>query len=228
MSTRCAAAAEARIQAISLAWAIVCCAVIAPRTATAAEDRAAAKAHYESATRLYDIHEYEAALEEYKAGYLVKPDPSFLYNIGQCYKKLGQAKKAREFFREYLRKADLDEQKRAQAEARLRELDAIDSATTPSPLVSPTRSEPEPAPRAIPVTAASPEPAGTPAAGLDLSSTDTTGPEPSAQPYHKTWWFWTGVGAVVAAGTVTTILLLKGDNQLSIDQTSLGSRRVLQ
>jgi hypothetical protein len=45
-------------------------------------DRSAAKAHYEAATRLYDIHEYEAALKECKAGYLAKPDPAFLFNIG--------------------------------------------------------------------------------------------------------------------------------------------------
>jgi hypothetical protein len=28
-----------------------------------------------------------------------------------------------------------------------------------------------------------------------------------AQPIYKTWWFWTGVGAVVVAGTVTALLL---------------------
>jgi len=43
--------------------------------------------HYEAGTRLYDIHECEAALKKYKAGYLRRPDPSFLYNIGKCYKR---------------------------------------------------------------------------------------------------------------------------------------------
>jgi hypothetical protein len=28
-----------------------------------------------------------------------------------------------------------------------------------------------------------------------------------ASPVYKTWWFWTGVGAVVVAGTVTAIVL---------------------
>jgi hypothetical protein len=35
-------------------------------------DKVAANAHFEAATRLYDIHEYAKALEEYKAAYLAK------------------------------------------------------------------------------------------------------------------------------------------------------------
>jgi hypothetical protein len=36
-------------------------------------DKALAKAHFEAATRLYDIHEYAKSLDEYKAAYLAKP-----------------------------------------------------------------------------------------------------------------------------------------------------------
>lgn len=83
-------------------------------TPTAEPDKAAAKAHYEAGPRLYDIHEYDAALKEYKAGDLTRPAPSFLYNIGQCYKRLGMPVQAREFFREYLKRAPRDEPNRGQ------------------------------------------------------------------------------------------------------------------
>jgi len=55
-----------------------------------ADDKATARAHYETATRLYDVGEYEKALAEFKAAYVAKDDPAFLFNIGQCYRELGQ------------------------------------------------------------------------------------------------------------------------------------------
>jgi hypothetical protein len=35
-------------------------------------------------------------------------------------------------------------------------------------------------------------------------------PPPSARPVYKKWWFWTGVGTAVAAGTASAILLRPG------------------
>ena len=87
------------------------------------------------------------------------------------------------------------------------------------------------APPAAPIADAVP-PAGPPAAGSlgaatsppmpiavpDPSSVESTttltsplAPEPTsaAQPIYKKWWFWTGVGAVVVAGTVTALLLTR-------------------
>jgi hypothetical protein len=46
--------------------------------------KAAALAHFETARRQFDVREYGKALEEYKAAYVAKPDPAFLFNIGQC------------------------------------------------------------------------------------------------------------------------------------------------
>ena len=50
--------------------------------------KATALAHFETAKRLFEVHEYGKALEEYKAAYVAKPDPAFLFNIGQCHRKL--------------------------------------------------------------------------------------------------------------------------------------------
>jgi len=228
--------------AVGLAAFLLC---IAPaRLALGAEpDKAAAKAHYEAGTRLYDIHEYDAALKEYKAGYLTRPDPSFLYNIGQCYKRLGMPVQAREFFREYLKKAPLDDPNRAQAGARLRELETEANGTT-NPPASPVRTAPvsegdvsgaEQQPRdssvkrsALPPAAGPTEPTATPAAGLNFSNSGSVPVETSPTPYYRTWWFWTGVGAVVAAGVITAVVWPKNNGQLSTSDTTLGTRAVLQ
>jgi tetratricopeptide (TPR) repeat protein len=74
-----------------------------------ADDKATARARYETATRLYDVGEYEKALAEFKAAYVAKDDPAFLFNIGQCYRKLGQETEALNFFRRYLKKAPPDD-----------------------------------------------------------------------------------------------------------------------
>ena len=97
-----------------------------PRPAHA-DDKATARAHYETAARLYEVGEYEKALAEFKAAYVAKDDPAFLFNIGQCYRKLGQEAEALNFFRRYLKKAPPDDPSRAQVEARYRdtEVDAV-------------------------------------------------------------------------------------------------------
>jgi tetratricopeptide (TPR) repeat protein len=223
---------------------VIMCFLSVPSALGADRDKAAAKAHYQAATRLYDIHEYDAALKEYKAGYLTRPDPSFLYNIGQCYKRLGKPAQAREFFGEYLKKAPLDDPNRAQAEARLRELDegggSKISPPAMSPVVIPTAgvdssngSAPPLGPSAtkspVPPSAMDPGAPGTnQAAGLDFSTSDNAAEVSSGTPYYKTWWFWTGVGAVVAAGVVTAIVWPRSDDQLSVSGTTLGTRTVLQ
>jgi hypothetical protein len=46
-------------------------------------------------------------------------------------------------------------------------------------------------------------------AGADLSARNEPAPEPARTPIYKTWWFWTGVGAVVAGSVVTTLLLTR-------------------
>jgi tetratricopeptide (TPR) repeat protein len=222
---------EARIITLALTFASFAVILVAPDAA--ADDRAAAKTHYEAATRFYDIHEYAAALKEYKAGYLVKPDPSFLYNIGQCYKKLDQPQQAREFFREYLKKAAPGDPRRALAEARLRELDLTEpeAPTSPPPVSNGPWGAPSDQPKKsgpVPAAAILPEQAQQQAAGVELSTDSPPREEAAHQPYYRTWWFWTVVGAAVVAGTVTAVVLAGSDNQLNVGGTTLGSRKVLQ
>jgi tetratricopeptide (TPR) repeat protein len=124
--------------------------------------RASAKEHYEIATRFYDIREYDKALDEYKAAYMAEPDPAFLYNIGQCHRKLGQSADALSFFQQFLKKTAPNDPTRKQAEARIRELEAEEMAKS-SAAPEPATSTPEtPAPPSAVASPPALPPAATP------------------------------------------------------------------
>jgi len=139
-----------------------------PRLAQA-DDKATARAHYETATRLYDVGEYEKALAEYKAAYVAKDDPAFLFNIGQCYRKLGQEAEALTFFRRYLKKAPPDDPNRAQVEARYRDTAAaaefkedLERASERKEATTPPPEQPPIVPTPAPLVVEPPPPAAPP------------------------------------------------------------------
>ena len=209
--------------------------------------RTAALAHFEMAKRLFDVREYGKALEEYKAAYIAKPDPAFLFNIGQCHRKLGQNEQALDFFQQFLRKAPANDPNRPQVEARIADIRLEEQAKAalvpkakpePTPLpndVAPTPSSPPAYPSPFSdATAPSPAPftpfpaptAPSPAAGTDLSVAAQANPVAEAKPIYGTWWFWTGVGAAVVAGAATTAYLLSSKGGTNIPSTPLGNRPV--
>lgn len=205
--------------------------------------KAAALAHFEAAKRLFDVREYGRALEEYKEAYLAKPDPAFLFNIAQCHRKLGQNAQALDFYQQFLKKAPLDDPNRRQVEARIADIQAEEQdkaraaakpeptpaaapAPAPSAVPEPAPASPTPAPAPGPLPeAAAPAPSATPA-GADLSLGTQATPATEARPIYAKWWFWAGVGAVVAAGTVTTIYLASSGGGTKVPSTSLGNRPV--
>jgi len=90
--------------AVLVAFATVA-AVPAPASAGEKEDRAAAKEHYVKGKTHFDLGEFADAALEFKAAYKLYPQPVFLFNIGQCYKNLGDSKNALFFFKSYLTNA---------------------------------------------------------------------------------------------------------------------------
>jgi len=250
---------------------VVMCAGLAAPALGADTDKAIAKAHFEAATRLYDIHEYAKALEEYKAAYLAKPDPAFLFNVGQCYRKLGKFDQALEFYREYLKKAAPDDPNRPNVEARMRNTDNSDifeNDAPPRPTAPPAQPPPV-QPQALPVQQAPtlpeaqqvaeprnsgpmqtplfgagptvpteqpqqtpPEPAFPPTyakpASLDLNAVTPAGQVIPSAPFYKTWWFWTGIGAAVVAGTVAAVVISKRGSSGNTANTALGTQGVFQ
>ena len=180
--------------------------------------KAAALAHFETAGRLYDLREYAKALDEYKAAYLVKPDPAFLFNIGQCHRKLGQNPQALDFFQQYLKKAPANDPNRSLVESRIADIQAEE------------RAKPASAPSAVAPDVLTPLPVAVapaaPAEGTDVSTEIQAAPAVEAKPLYTRWWFWTGIGAVVVGGAVTTILLMSSKGGTDIPSTTMGNRQV--
>jgi hypothetical protein len=52
--------------------------------------------------KLYRVGDFEKAIEEYEAGALVEPVPIFDYNLGQCYRQLGEYEAAKRHYARFL------------------------------------------------------------------------------------------------------------------------------
>lgn len=190
------------------------------------DNAAAAKAHYATGVRHFDLSEFDKALAEFKDAYRNKPDPVFLYNIGQCHRKLGHTDEAITFYQSYLRRAP-DAKNREEVERRIAELQSLREAETASiAKTSGDSSQPSPLSlqahqKAVAQTAASP----VSTAAVEFSSQDQSAPQPGSAVY-KRWWFWTAIGAV-AAGTVTVAIIMAERDPTKVPSTSLGSQRAL-
>jgi tetratricopeptide (TPR) repeat protein len=155
----------------------------------AADDAATrtAKRHFERGQKLYALTKFRDALDEYQQAYDARPIPDFLFNIGQCYRNLGDYDAAIFSYKKYLA-ATPDAANRAQVEQLIEDLqtkkDQEDARRLaldrPPPLTAPT---------------ATPTPAPAPA--------------PSSSPIYARWWFWTGIGVIAAGAGVTTYELTR-------------------
>ena len=61
-----------------------------------------AKRYYEQGEKLFALGKFDEALEAYQNAFDAKPLPDFLYNIGQCYRNLGDLEQAIFSFKKYL------------------------------------------------------------------------------------------------------------------------------
>ena len=203
----------------------------AGRSAGAADPRTeSAREHSSQGDAYYKLEKYGNAIGEYEQAYLAKADPSFLYNIAQCHRLMGQNAEAIKFYRRFLRDAP-NAPNRAVAEKHIKDLEDASthgSPVEPPPPVSPPSSGSLPAPPAppSPPPAASspppafPSPAATPtmtsslalnappptsSTSADLAPIGENGAAPSqteSHPFYTRWWFWTAVGVVVVGGIV--------------------------
>lgn len=67
----------------------------------------AARRAYSDGAQLYREGRYSDALARFQAGYALRPDPVFLFNIAQCYRRLGQSKKAITTYEAYLEQPNI-------------------------------------------------------------------------------------------------------------------------
>jgi tetratricopeptide (TPR) repeat protein len=132
-----------------------------------------ARHHFERGEKLYALTRFSEALDEYQKAFDARPIPDFLFNIGQCYRNLGDYDSAIFSYRKYLTLAP-DAPNRAQVEQLITELQAKkDQSDTHRLGLSPSRSPPPP-----PVE------------------------RPAERPIYARWWFWTGIGVIAAGGGV--------------------------
>jgi tetratricopeptide (TPR) repeat protein len=180
--------------------------VVAPAESMAAPpdpgDVATARQHFATASRLYDIAEFEDALREFKEAYRVVGDPAFLFNIAQCHRKLGHTQEAISFYRTYLRRAP-EAKNREEVERHIAELERAAPPAAPAPVPVAPVVAPAAAPPAAPpprpteaALVARPEPAGAPA----------------ERPFYSRAWFWIVAGAVVAGAATAVVLVTRGDS----------------
>ena len=202
------------------------------RPARAADPRLdSARAHSQEGDSYYKLEKYANAITEYEQAYLAKPDPSFLYNIAQCHRLMGNGAEALKFYRRFLKDAP-SAPNRAIAEKHIKDLEDAaprgtqpPSSTRPAPPPPPSSTAPPPV-APVPVVPATepslaPLPSSPTTASPALSATSNplapTSPPvsttptvengaPSSQseshPIYSRWWFWAGVGAVVVGGII--------------------------
>ncbi len=193
--------------------------------ARAADPRTeAAREHSRQGDAYYKLEKYTNAIGEYEQAYLSKPDPSFLFNIAQCHRLMGQGAEALKFYRRFLNDAPPNAPSRAVAEKHIRDLeDAAKSTTAEPPATAPAAVTPLP-PAAPPGPPPPPSgPAAAPPVALEATnptSASATTPvvensNPPAsnegKPFYYKWWFWTAVGAAAAAAIVIGIVASRHD-----------------
>ena len=154
---------------------IVCLCVLS-RLALA--DAASARAHFDRGRTFFEVDEYRKAIAEFKAAHIEKPDPAFLYNIAECFRRLGEVPEALQFYRRFLATASPDDKTRPVVEQRIADLKTVGGGDNTLALTAPN-------------------PAGEPAAML--VETPGSSPRPAPAEFYTRPWFLVTVGVVVVA-----------------------------
>src|SRR5436190_18302547 len=82
-----------------------------------------ARAHFQQGDTYFKLDRYANALQEFEQAYLAKQDPSFLYNIAQCHRLMGNRVEAVRFYKRYLNDAP-NAANRPVAEKHIRDLES--------------------------------------------------------------------------------------------------------
>lgn len=177
-------------------------------TKTDDEAKQKAKTEYLEGMKSYNLSEFQPALERFKEAYRSYPDASFLFNIAQCHRQLGQKAEAVKSYRAFLRTSPrtaargeveaiiaslektLAEEQAAKGARPTGTLGPGETAVTetPNPTPPPTVPEPKPVPTVTPTPAPEPQPTVVPA------------PEPvvaASPPPKKRTGMWIAIGVVV-------------------------------
>ncbi|HXU01192.1 MAG TPA: tetratricopeptide repeat protein [Polyangia bacterium] len=173
-----------------------------------------ARAHFQQGDTYFKLDKYANALQEFEQAYLAKQDPSFLYNIAQCHRLMGNRADAIRFYKRYITDAP-NAANRSVAEKHIRDLEAaldaeqLTGARPASPAPAPAMPAPQPAapPPVAPLDARPPPPASD-----TVLTAPPSPPSPADEhPFYTKWWFWTAVGGVVVVSGLLLAVFLNRD-----------------
>lgn len=189
-------------------------------------DEAEGRRRWSRGRELYEKGRYVEAAREFEAGYAAAPRPLFLLNIGHAYRRAQELVKAKSAYQQLLR-LQPDYPQRAEVEGYIKSIDDVlqaaeagteasaarppSASARPAPppapapsltLVDPSSAPPPPKP--MPSTFAE-EPLGNPA----LVGRPAPADEPPAGSVLRKPWFWVVVGAVVAGGIATAVIVAR-------------------
>lgn len=164
------------------------------------------RALFDRAEANFNRGRFEEARADYQAAYDAEPLPAFLFNIGQCYRNLGDYERAQFFYHRYTMLAP-HSANRAAAERLAAEMGRLAEDARARDRSGTT----------IPVAIATPAPA---LAATDVRRDDERAPqlvapagEPPApnRPLYRRGWFWAGVGGAVVLGVAAALALSHDD-----------------
>ena len=160
---------------------------------------------------------YPEAMELFAKLYAQTLHPVYLRNIGRCHQKMREPDKAIDAFRDYLAKSkkiaagERDEILGYIAEMeKLRDEQAAKAPPAPPATGYMATAAPAPASPTVEINVAPATQAPPPSASLVAPAPAPTAGE---APFYTRWWFWTAVGAVVAGGVATAVVLSTGTNR---------------
>jgi tetratricopeptide (TPR) repeat protein len=177
-----------------------------------------ARAHFQQGDTYFKLDKYPAALQEFEQAYLAKQDASFLYNIAQCHRLMGNRVEAIRFYKRYINDAPTAAN-RPVAEKHIRDLESAlgagevtgahvahaPAAPGAEPAGSATAMPPPavaaPPPRTVALEAPPPPP------DAALGSSPRVASPADDEPIYTKWWFWTAVGSVVVVSGLLLYLL---------------------
>jgi hypothetical protein len=132
--------------------------------------------------------------------YTASDDPIWIFNQGRCYQQNAQLALALSRFKEFLRQSKGGPNDEDNRDAQ-RHITEIENEMRRERSASGTSATGDATMRSAQTN---------PSSGTLTSASAPPEPDRTTSPFYKKWWFWTGVGAVVVAGTVTAFLVAHG------------------
>jgi tetratricopeptide (TPR) repeat protein len=186
------------------------------------EETAKAKELFQRAEGRYGAGEYQEALELYQQAYKRKPLAGFLFNLGQCERKLGRCDKALVHFREFIRQLP-GAPNRETVEALIRECEAAVQKQEQTEKETEKKEPDRPVEPATAAVSSSREPSPPPGPEAEITARPREGLHPV--------WFWSCAGlagALLVTGAVTGALTLDMSSEYKDAATSQNRKHDLK